>query len=750
MKSIHFILLTLMILYSCQVSHQNASQETDIASSQTWPEENSQDAYKEEDKAEEEIIRRPRGKRRRRLRKRQRTHQVDEIDRTNSPEQSPDNYYGRSELDSESVTVEYPRRRPGKRRRRPYRRYQDENSPQKPLRRRRKGGRKKIRPEIREEIVPTEIPYESIRNEDNDDMETTTSLPKINPNINENLTEEKIPITEASIKEFQTTKQLSNKDLQDRKLISNTVRTDKDEINIEKPTAYGNKIFDRKKLFSNSRRMLPVTSAVIRRLSPNSKTNTSDIPNEQVKTDYTEQLNVNTVNITDKNKMTTKLHSFSEPYIITTEIIQPEKLIEEMRKAEKKQEQNDSAENDTFEGEEPNYPKIIPKPFINKSKVLEITTNAVTENIEINQTESPTTSLALIKNKSMEEEFEKMIDNLDLKTLNLTNFNDYILELLKTKSGKDYLSKLLESRNMTLAQLLEHREKGSSQFHLFEIFPQKKNIEENSTRITTSILRTTVTSTSTSSTTPKETLNIIFPSEEVVKSFPKFITDDTENHRRKIENEVLVESTSVSTRESREPRLFESMPEFTTTTSILAKKEEKPTWRVIPNPKFRPVSVRGNYEEIPVSHILNKPLDNNVNDIYIVDEIETRANKKHGHTSGDGAKKDSFGSFRKIPVGVKSAIIISGIILAMATFGFLSLLISCRVRQRRSLLRAKQDLMCEHLQNEDFMASQQSLSPVLTKHQHVYSNHHNHDAHSNPNNRHYYLWRTIRRTFRYD
>lgn len=723
---------------------------------QTWPEGNPQDAFKEEDKTEEETIRRPRGKRRRRLRKRQRNHQVDEIDRTNNPDNGQDNYYARSEFDSEGVTpVEYPRRRPGKRRRRPYRRYQDdENSPPKPLRRRRKGGRKKIRPEIQEEIVPTEIPHESIRNEDNFEIETTTSLPKINPSIDENLTEEKVPITEVNIKSYQTTNQPiienSNKDLQDRKLISNTVRTEKDEINIEKPTAYGNKIFDRKKLFSNSRRMLPVTSAVIRRLSPNSKTNTSDIPNEQLKTDYVEQVNINTSNITEKNKITTKLQSLPELYAIPTETIRPEKLIEEFRKAEKKQEQNDSTENDTFEGEEPNYPKIIPKPFLNKSKVLETTTHSVTEHIEINQTESPTTSLALIQNRYMEEEFEKMIDNLDLKTLNLTNFNDYILELLKTKSGKDYLSKILESRNMTLAQLLEHREKGSSQFHLFEIFPQKKHIEENTTRITTSIQSTTVTSTTTSSTTPKVTLNIILPSEEVIETLPpKFIPEEIENVEQKIEKEESIESTSTATKENREPRLFESMPEFTTTTVSSAKKEEKPIWRVIPNPKFRPVSVRGKYEEIPVSHILNKPLENNANDIYIVDETETQANKKYSRTSGDGAKKDGFGSFRKIPVGVKSAIIISGIILAMATFGFLSLLISCRVRQKRSLLRAKQDLMCEHLQNEDFMASQQSLSPVLTKHQQAYS-HHNHDVHTNPHNRHYYLWRTIRRTFRYD
>ncbi|XP_049842088.1 uncharacterized protein LOC126292240 [Schistocerca gregaria] len=49
-----------------------------------------------------------------------------------------------------------------------------------------------------------------------------------------------------------------------------------------------------------------------------------------------------------------------------------------------------------------------------------------------------------------------------------------ILELLRTQAGSAKLAKILQSRNMTLQELIEHRERGSSHQHLSDIFSGKK------------------------------------------------------------------------------------------------------------------------------------------------------------------------------------------------------------------------------------------------------------------------------------
>nr|CAD7437895.1 unnamed protein product [Timema bartmani] len=55
---------------------------------------------------------------------------------------------------------------------------------------------------------------------------------------------------------------------------------------------------------------------------------------------------------------------------------------------------------------------------------------------------------------------------------------DEIVDLLNSESGSARLARILESRNMTLSELLEHRERGSSQQHLSEIF-RKTSLHAN-------------------------------------------------------------------------------------------------------------------------------------------------------------------------------------------------------------------------------------------------------------------------------
>jgi hypothetical protein len=56
----------------------------------------------------------------------------------------------------------------------------------------------------------------------------------------------------------------------------------------------------------------------------------------------------------------------------------------------------------------------------------------------------------------------------------ITSARDEILEFLKTDSGSVRLARILSSRNMTLAELIEHRERGSSQQHLADIFRESR------------------------------------------------------------------------------------------------------------------------------------------------------------------------------------------------------------------------------------------------------------------------------------
>lgn len=56
----------------------------------------------------------------------------------------------------------------------------------------------------------------------------------------------------------------------------------------------------------------------------------------------------------------------------------------------------------------------------------------------------------------------------------ITSARDEILEFLKTDSGSVRLARILASRNMTLAELIEHRERGSSQQHIADIFRESR------------------------------------------------------------------------------------------------------------------------------------------------------------------------------------------------------------------------------------------------------------------------------------
>lgn len=112
--------------------------------------------------------------------------------------------------------------------------------------------------------------------------------------------------------------------------------------------------------------------------------------------------------------------------------------------------------------------------------------------------------------------------------------------------------------------------------------------------------------------------------------------------------------------------------------------------------------------------------------------------------------KKNHAERKKLPLAVKSAIIISGAILSLAVLGFFALLLSCKIRQARSRMKCHRELYREQFQNSEFRQSSRSTSPVVSKTNYNGRNFTNNIQSNVASNRNYYLWQTLRKTFQYD
>ncbi|CAA9994501.1 unnamed protein product [Nesidiocoris tenuis] len=696
--------------------------------------------------------------------------------------------------DSTLPPLAAPRKRTLKRRRKPSRKYQgdggvqqeptnqqqevDETSP-KPLRRRRKGGRRRMRPrpeatetpkfEAEATVTPSDLEYTTIFYESSKAVETLPDkvadeekqdnhIPVYSNRAPEH---EKVAVTQPPVTVIESLNTVTSKATSRVRPYSSSkpsvntykpvrefvlepadgVRFEPDsetnEVPSQAPTEptstnfdYGSKVFDRKVLFSKSRK-LPVTSAIIRKkLTPRQRAEAKpSTPPENQQTEASSRY---------------ELHKLlPEGYTVQPQVMEPAKLLERLK------EHSSTYRTTTFRPstEEQNYPKFESRRKL-KMPTFRTTTEAVVETTRAEKStfkyDSSSEQTTIIEHNSIVEEIteaqlttQKASITTTTTTLNSQGSepnsnvsNDSIVDLLKAEGSSEKLTRILEARNMTVAQLLEHRQRGSSKFHLADIFASRKSISGKNTTESMSLDQEELG-------TPlyPEKQTILFPSEEVLGLFPAFVSNKIESAKKEV---------APGASESREPRVFSSMPEFANT----RKEDDKlPPWKV-PNPKLRPVSVRGDIEEIKIS--LKPTRFANVDD----EKIDVlRTNRVASTLEADPiTAENSLNRFRRIPVTVKSAIIISTAILILAIFGFLSVLVSCRMRQKRERLRAKQDILCEHLKSEDFMNSQQSLSPVLTKHQGrgaVFAQQNTIQSNTT-SNRHYYLWQTLRKTLQHD
>lgn len=441
--------------------------------------------------------------------------------------------------------------------------------------------------------------------------------------------------------------------------------------------------------------------------------------------------------------------------------------------------------------------------------------------------------------KIMKEPSNYTNNEFKFKSDSIPKVKDEILSLLKTKTGSLLLSNVLNIRNMSLEELLQHRERGSSQRHqefidtkeeLIDLSSDEPMVTENTKNFTNYLIETKLLAQKNKDTQKTEEIN---SSKVFLDNTKNFITKtstqltninqeksdeqeknkpnehlaelkykmDTDGNKSKIPIQILKEenynSEEVNTFKSpkiidhlnnanvekvkqeeeigkikldtifEDKRVF-SFPTTTTyTTADTSNKENEATTFVSKTPKSRIVLETSEreprlFESMPDFTIKTTPrpiitptIPSQILFIQDTNHLDKYQNYVEQNKDIDEDNNLVYRRFemRKLPVAVKSAIIASAAILAIAVLGFFVLLLSCRMRQKKQILR-KKSVFCQHNlhPDPDLRSSARSTSPVMDKHcqEQYFDGYGGHiDARTNVN-RQYYLWRTLRKTFRYD
>lgn len=444
--------------------------------------------------------------------------------------------------------------------------------------------------------------------------------------------------------------------------------------------------------------------------------------------------------------------------------------------------------------------------------------------------------------KIMKEPSNNTNNEFKFKSDSIPKVKDEILSLLKTKTGSSLLSNVLNIRNMSLEELLQHRERGSSQRHQELIDTKEESIDlssdepivtENTKNFTNYLIETkllaqknkdlqkteeidnlkvfldntknVITQTSTQSTNinqeKQDEQEKNKATEQLSKLKQEIDTDDTVDTKSKTPIQIFEEEkheqeevnafkspkqidhlSNVNVEKVKQEEeigkikldtIFEekrvySFPTTTTyTTADMNNRENEATGFVSKTPKSRIVLETSEreprlFESMPDFTIKTTPrplitptIPSQVlfiQDTNHLDKYQSYVEKNKDIDEDNNLVYRRF-EMRKLPVAVKSAIIASAAILAIAVLGFFVLLISCRMRQKKQILR-KKSVFCQHNlhHDPDLRSSARSTSPVMDKHcQEQYFDGYGGriDARTTAN-RQYYLWRTLRKTFRYD
>ncbi|KAJ1522793.1 hypothetical protein ONE63_001949 [Megalurothrips usitatus] len=357
--------------------------------------------------------------------------------------------------------------------------------------------------------------------------------------------------------------------------------------------------------------------------------------------------------------------------------------------------------------------------------------------------------------------------------------HDEILDLLKSEQSSTRLARILAERNMTLDDLLQHRERGSSQLHFADFF---RNASAPTTESVDLVPKEIAPA------ERKENVNILRSFHEVPKyPFSYSGADDSEEAASTLslvnvrpagivlpadpgERYHRQAPAAAAAAPSRAPRVIPPSPppsppppppqpypvptfRLPDSNPYLVIKHAPVPDRSAPGPSPDAVLLEhvGEIRQVGVSSSVEEAI---VVDSNVRDSVRERPSERLDRMT--------------LPSGVKSAIIASTVICGLAIVGFLTIFIVFRWRQKRALIRARGAILCEQLQRGSFRG--RSLSPVLvnvSKNSQVQPGGHgglgggpvpyyskkdlNSRATSNTaSNRHYYLWRSLRKTFQED
>jgi hypothetical protein len=392
----------------------------------------------------------------------------------------------------------------------------------------------------------------------------------------------------------------------------------------------------------------------------------------------------------------------------------------------------------------------------------------------------------------------------------ITSARDEILEFLKTDMGSVHLARILASRNMTLAELIEHRERGSSQQHLADIFrdsgqsvrqPTEANIPESNHETVNNEVKNIIRSFQERNTHNIPSIQEMFhflddshseASDHETNQQAAYIStmeqENSENNSEEhSEDAGHAEQTSLS-----EPQVFDNLsfspsnpPLYIPHIPSIRPSNPSPHSdhsRKIPyqhpaNPYFspdhRPIIASRFTNPTPPTPLTssditqNTVLLKNAGQVHEVARTKVKGIKrpvkvtKAEDTQSDVLHREDFEddleSDNALPTDVKSTITVSSAILGLAILGFLAIFVVCRWRQKQARRRFVDGIVNARARSPILMQPEeknihQTLSPVMVNTQDLYKRDvslDGEDDNQDPSARRYYLWRTIRKTLRY-
>lgn len=249
----------------------------------------------------------------------------------------------------------------------------------------------------------------------------------------------------------------------------------------------------------------------------------------------------------------------------------------------------------------------------------------------------------------------------DITSSRTTDDKTDILELLDDRRGGARLTKVLEQRNMTLDELLEHRKRGSSQLHLSEIINNKTRplVDVNAADKLDIV------------TAFENFPNFNLPNVKSVKPDEVRTDSDGSSYFTSIINIKPTDEIYKEGRSLKRDQLAKPMP----------PGDPYHPWKTINYPS-QDVNYIDSAKRDIVSSSQLSPFENEVA------QIENELARSHDFVdlelSGHGFKPNSVTiENASIPVGVRSAIIASASIVGICLMIFILIFVTCRWRQKQ-------------------------------------------------------------------